>query len=610
MENNFILSCFILYSLNCLSDEVIHPDDGVNSIIINYDVTLDRDLRTKINNASLDLILGVNFNAWRFRQVIDYDYKNDNKLSDSLYSLSRDINRIKSKLLIGDGYLPSSIIDEFPFRGVILKSNDKANYYNYKNFAPEIRGVAKNKSEIKVYQYGELIYSKQVNPGNFIINDLIPLESSGNLEMIIKDINGDEYIKSIPYHGLDNINPNNIISYLLSIGKYRGGVYLDDKKSNYLLGTFNYGINERLSVYSGFNYSRNYSNIVFGLGSKLDYLGSLSVDLNSSKSVYKYNEIHGKYLKFKYSNSFSEFQSDVYSINKYYFSGRFLSFSDYIDRKMEYNNIDDEGDLDYVPDYSEPNFSIEVGFSKNINDKDSLYLSLKNEKYKNYINNKTKISIGYNGEYNNISYDIYSEIIKSKKFGNDATITMNFSFPLKFNGVPFRLGYSKEFFDNNEQKISIGGNLEDNLYYNLSSKKNRKSNNKSIDASLNYQSNSGIFNFGYSSNQKHGVINANLLGSAIFYDNNFILGNYLHDSSAIIHVPGRKGIEFDSYYGIKTNKDGYAIITDLKSYRKNKVSIEYTSIQDDIFFDNDEVELIPSEGAVLYKKIGIINVDN
>lgn len=595
----------MLVSLDCFSNDEQCFDDGINAVILNYDTTLEHDLKSKISNAILDLSLGFNFNAWRFRQKIDYDhrYNNSKKLSAQQYSLSRDINLISSKLLIGDSYLPSNILDGFPFKGIMLKTNDKMNYSKFKIFAPEIRGIAKNKSEVKIYQYGELIYSKQVNSGNFIINDIVPFESSGELEMVIRDISGEEYTKTIPYQGVSNLNPNGVLNYLFSIGEYRGARYLNYNEPNYFLGTFSYGVSDKTSFYLGVNYARDHLNTAIGLGALLGGFGSLSVDLNSSKSIFKYEKIKGDYFKLQYGNTWSEIQTDFYIITKYNLNGQYLSFDDYVERKFEYDSIEDESELDYLYFYPKPFFQLEGRVNKNISDTDSLYFSLKQDFFKNKRNDKLSFSAGYSGEYKDITFNFYGEVNRSKVLGNDKKLSMDFSIPINFENNSFRLGYSKEIISNNanSQKFSISGDVNDNLYYNVSSKTNKIIGNDSIDASLSYESNAGKLNIGLLSNNDYKIINNNLTGSVVLYDNKMLFGEYFYDSAAIVQVPGYENIEFDSHYGIKTNSNGYVIIPDLNAYRENKISIDYSSLPDDAYLEQDEVIFLPNDGAIIYK---------
>lgn len=606
MKKIYSISSLLFISFLCFADNKANFENGVNSVIFNYDTRLEQDLKNSLSNIILDLSLGINIDSWRFRKKTYYDsnFADNKKLfSDSLLSISRDIQAISSKILIGDGYIPSNILDGFSFKGFMIRTNEKMKPNKLKSFAPEIRGIANNSSEIKIYQYGELIYSKQVPPGNFIINDVIPLESSGELEMKVRDINGSEYIRVIPYKSNSNIIQKDIINYVFSVGKYRYDMSSEGNNSKYILGTFSYGISKQVSIYTGFNYAKNYSNIAIGLGSLFGDFGSLSADINLSKGSFKFENIQGDFLKLQYGKTWSESQTDIYIIGKSYLNGNYLSFSDYIERKLDYKFVEDKDDLDYV--YFEPNpyFSIEGRVNKNINDTDSFYLSLNHDRYNKRNFNNTGISVGYSGEYKDFNFNIYGEIQKNKIHGNDAKISVDFSIPLSTEFSSIQLGYSKEITKNeiDTQKISLSGTVNEDLYYNISSKTNKLIGNRNVDASLNYQNSYGNTNIGYSSDVNYRVISGNFSGSTIIYDNNVIFGNYFYDSAAIIRIPGHKNISFDSHYGIKTNDDGYAILTDLNTYRENKVSIDYTSLPDDVYIDVDEISLFPNDGAIIFK---------
>lgn len=605
MKRIYPITYLLSISFFCFADNLSF-DNGINSIIFNHDTKIEHDLKSSLINLAIDFSLGINIDSWRFRQKTNYDSKYTNNktlLSDSLFSLSRDIQTISNKLLIGDGYIPSNIIDGFSFRGVILRTNEKMKPNTLKSLAPEIRGIANNNSEIKIYQYGELIYSKQVPPGNFIINDVTPLESSGELEMKVRDADGSEDVRIIPYNSNSNIIKKNIINYVISVGKYRNDMNLEESNSKYILGTFSYGLSKHISLYTGVNYAQNYSSVAIGLGSLLGDFGSLSADLNISNGKFKFQNTCGEYLKLQYGKTWSESQTDIYIIGKHQISGQYLSFSDYIERKLEYKTIEDKDDLEYLFFEQKPYFSIEGRINKNINDTSSLYLSANHERYNKSYYNNTSISVGYSGEYNDVSFNIYGEVERNKIYGNDKKISINLAMPLNTNTSSIQLGYSKEISKNDIdiQKISLNGDINDDVYYNLSSKTNKLVGNENMDASLNYQSNYGSINIGYSSDEKYRVFSGDFSSSAIIYDDNIIFGNYFYDSAAIISVPGQKNIEFDSHYGIKTNNDGYVILTDLNVYRENKISIDYSSLPDDVYIETDEISLFPTDGSIIFR---------
>ncbi|MFS8252222.1 fimbria/pilus outer membrane usher protein, partial [Staphylococcus hominis] len=105
---------------------------------------------------------------------------------DTVYTyLSRNINAIKSQLILGDSTSPSNIFDSVPFRGVQLATDDDMNPESLRGYAPVVRGIARSNAQITIRQNGYTIYQTDVAAGPFEINDLYPTGGSGDLHVTI-----------------------------------------------------------------------------------------------------------------------------------------------------------------------------------------------------------------------------------------------------------------------------------------------------------------------------------------------------------------------------------------------------------------------------------------
>lgn len=92
----------------------------------------------------------------------------------------------------GGTYTPGDVLSGVPFRGAQLASDDSMLPDSQRGFAPVVRGITQSNAQVTVRQNNNVIYQTYVPPGAFIIDDLFPTASSGDLEVTIKEADGSE----------------------------------------------------------------------------------------------------------------------------------------------------------------------------------------------------------------------------------------------------------------------------------------------------------------------------------------------------------------------------------------------------------------------------------
>ncbi|MGX8894849.1 fimbria/pilus outer membrane usher protein, partial [Enterobacter cloacae] len=79
--------------------------------------------------------------------------------------IERGINKLYSRLIIGDSYTQSEVFDSINFRGFQLSSDEVMLPDSQRGFAPIIRGVARSNAEVTIQQNGYVIYRNSFPPG-------------------------------------------------------------------------------------------------------------------------------------------------------------------------------------------------------------------------------------------------------------------------------------------------------------------------------------------------------------------------------------------------------------------------------------------------------------
>lgn len=175
-------------------------DHGVSGLLFDYYINARTvDNQQTSNNGSEDTLsgngtTGVNLGAWRFRadwQLIPNSSSDtvSSELEWSRHYAYRPLPSLGATLTIGEGYLNSSIFDNWRFTGAELKSDDSMLPPNLRGYAPEVTGIAKSNARVTIYQQGRVLYETQVASGPFSIQN-ISNAIRGKLDVKISETDG------------------------------------------------------------------------------------------------------------------------------------------------------------------------------------------------------------------------------------------------------------------------------------------------------------------------------------------------------------------------------------------------------------------------------------
>ena len=165
---------------------------------------------------------GVNAAVVRLRAINSLTAISDDKpqWTTSGAWLERDLTRWQSELTLGDTFTSGDVFDAVQFQGISLASSDAMLPDSQKGFAPTIRGIARTNAQVTVRQNGYVLYQTYVTPGAFVIDDLYPTASSGNLEVAVKESDGEIRRFTQPYASVTSMQREGSLKYNLVAGRY------------------------------------------------------------------------------------------------------------------------------------------------------------------------------------------------------------------------------------------------------------------------------------------------------------------------------------------------------------------------------------------------------
>lgn len=582
-------------------------NNGIPAFILNYSYSSSTQIdpaNTK-NSQFINMRPGFNYKSWRLRNYSTYsDNDGEKKQLKTIYSyLERNVETLKSNLLIGDGTGVSDVFDSVPFRGVQLSTDDEMLADSAKGYAPIVKGIARTNAKVIIKQNGYNIYQGEVSPGAFEINDLYPTGGSGDLSVIVQEADGSEQHFVVPFASLPILQRAGRLKYSLVSGEYRS--YDKEVKNNFFSqASAIFGLTNNVTVYAGTQLSgERYQSYALGVGNNFGFLGAISADVTLAKSkLMGQNSDSGQSVRALYSKELQQ-TGTYFSIAGYkYTSSGFYELDDvlssYRKNASEYANYQRK---------ERTNLSLN---QRIINDMGFLSMSFVKEKYWKNAQEMQSVSFGYNNSWNGVSYGLtYSDNKNSvNNFVSTRAISEKiFSANVSIPFVVFEHNISSFYGLNsskaNKTSYSIGLNgtalQADNLSW--GAQQNYDSKNKNVSGSINtdYKGTYGELTAGYAYDETAKHINYGLQGGVVAHPGGVTFGQPLGETIVIVEAANAAGINVLNETGVKTDFRGYAIVPYVNPYRVNDIGLNVDTYPDNVEINQNIVRVIPTRGAVV-----------
>lgn len=586
-------------------------DEGVPGLLLDYYVNAQTQRQQQRGqqdyNISGNGTVGANLSAWRLRA--DWQTRLDHQTDSgegtrqnwdwSRFYAYRAIPRLGAKLSVGENYLYSDIFDSFRFTGASLISDDSMLPPNLRGYAPEVIGVARTNAKVVISQQGRVLYETQVASGPFRIQDINDAVS-GQLNVRVEEQDG-----SIQEFRIDTAS----IPYLTRPGTVRYKVASgrpSDWKHNtngplFATGEFSWGVSNGWSLYGGGVAGGDYNALAVGIGRDLMMFGALSFDVTQSRAYLSQLEdrtLTGGSYRLSYSKNFDEYDSQV-TFAGYRFSERnYMSMSEYLDART-YGTRNQSSKEMYT-----------ISFSQHFRDLGlSAYLNYNHQTYWNSAtNDRYTLTLSRNfdvGQFRNLSLSLTG--YQNKYYGtNDDGMYLSLSIPWGGGGS---MSYSSSY-DRNDNAHQVGyyDRLENGDSYQLSSGITRSGGAASgyythqgdmaqVNANASYQE-GRYSSVGFS---LQGAATATLQGAALHRSGMIGGTRLLLDTGGVADIP------IGGYGAVtRTNRFGKAVVTDVNSYYRNKVSIDVNKLPENAEATRSVVQATLTEGAIGYRRFEVI----
>ena len=587
-------------------------DDGITALFTNYNysgATTKTDGQSSQNTSYLNLRSGFNWGAWRLRNYSTYsESKNTSKWQNVNTYLERDIKSLKGQLVIGDSYTPSDMFDSFSFRGIQLASDDAMQPSSLRGFAPIIRGIAQSNAQVTIRQNGTTIWQSYVSPGPFVIDDLYPTSSSGDLEVIVKEVDGSTHSFIQPFSSVPIMVREGRFKYSLTAGEYRSNTD-GEKTPNFVQTTAIYGLPYTSTVYGGTIISKNYNSALLGVGKSLGDFGSVSFDATlANTKLYGINGTGGSF-RFQYAKEVLS-TGTSFSLAGYRYSTS--KYRDFSEANGYYpNNYGDNSNSSIAEGYNawrstqNKRDRLQLNINQTLGDYGSLYLTGYQQQYWNAKGKERSVNFGYNKSYKGVTYSFNYAYSKDMYFNKkDQTFSLSVQVPLDFmrvNNTWLNLSTNSDDKGNNTSSAGVSGSLlaDNTLQYNVQEGYTNRGVGSTGNASGTYKAGFGEYQMGYNYTRHSQQLNYGAAGAVVIHPYGVSFSQSLGETSALVRAKGADNVSVMNNIGVYTDKQGNAMVPYVSPYQQNTLSLDPASSGKNIDLINNTKTVVPTRGAIV-----------
>ncbi|MCX8290012.1 outer membrane usher protein [Enterobacter pseudoroggenkampii] len=601
-------------------------DNGVPAALLSYDMNAwhSENNGSTSETGYVGLRYGLNMGPWRLRSrgTLNWDKDNGTEYSSQDVYLQRDITPLSAQMVFGDSYTRGDAFDAVSLRGARMYSDDRMLPMGSSSYAPLIRGTANSNAKISVTQSGNKIYETTVPPGPFEINDLSTTGYGNDLLVTIEEADGSKRSFTVPFSSVTQMLRPGAMSWDVGVGELNDDSLSERPKVGY--ATLFYGLNNTFTGYAGAQFTDTdfYAGL---LGVAMNTrIGAFALDVtHSHANIDGLDTLSGQSYRLTYSKVV-EATDTSFNVAAYRFSTEdYLSLDDAatlqdsVNRRKYENQSYDSGAALYN-DYQRIRNQIQVSINQPLQAGDaqygSLFVSGTWQDYWNGDSSTSNYNIGYNNSFTYGSYSLSLQRTYDQMGAKDDSVYLSLSIPLSV--FSNKDGKSGGFSNIN---MGLRSDLKGGTSFNSSASGNTQ--NNAVSYSVSASSNSGNYGnlnqiSGYTSwNSGYGPLGV----SASFGDDNskqyaatYSGGMVLHtggvafapgsigenDALALVKASGAKGARLN-YGNSEIGSSGFAILPYMSPYRENRVSLDISTLENDVEVKNTSTVAVPRNGSVV-----------
>ncbi|MDD9665714.1 fimbria/pilus outer membrane usher protein [Klebsiella pasteurii] len=607
-------------------DTAVDPtlwEQGIPALLLNHTFNIGRSRQKGVpgqgdneqENIFIGLRGGINWQAWRLRSDMTYvhnesrvGYRKKVRNQSSHFAntyLQRDIQSLRSDVLVGEYSTGNDVFDSVPFIGVMARSSEEMLPNSQRGFSPIISGVALSNARVTVSQNGNVVYQTYVAPGQFRLKDLYQSGQAGELTVTVTESDGSTRTWRQAFSTLPIMQRTGGWSYELTAGRYNVGAMQGAEQTPFTLGSLVYGLPYDITLYGGALLADKYVSLVTGSGLSLGEFGALSSDITTSSSIIDNEKRQGQSYRVRYAKSLLSSGTSV-DVTAYRYSTRnYFSFADF--NSTEYLLGKREGAWRVERRRSD----LQVRVSQTLGNYGSLYLSGSRSDYWGLKQSNTALSASYNGSLRGINFGLNFSVDQLSNSRNGpqnrmASFNMQIPFSLFSNSQSINRGYAIYQMSHDgegqvRQQVGVNGSAaDDRLSWSMlqgwSNSPQQDRGRRSVN--IGWQGSKGMAMGGYSQSRRDSALNFSINGGLVVHPGGVTFSQSLGNTVAVVSAPGASGVSVING-GVRTDNRGYAVVPYLSPYQSNMIILDPTTLPDNVDLPQSSLQVYPTKGAVV-----------
>jgi len=570
-------------------------NDGVPAFLLGWQGDVNRiTSRGSMADEQLSYFVrltpGINIGAWRLRNATNWQKEQGapGRWQEAYTRLERGFYPLKSRLTLGESSTPADVFDAVPFKGAMLGTDNAMSAPGESTFSPIIHGIAQTMARVVVKQNGDTIYTRQVPPGPFALDNVPVPVSGGELEVSVEESNGDIQRFNVPWQTPAVALHEGYTRYSLMIGRYRMIGLPSVPVGQFTIMS---GLPGSITLYGGMQQSDVFRSVAIGAGLSLGAAGSLSADVTHSAR----HSTAGKAIRLRYSKSLNTTATQVS-----------LELSRYLRGYHSLNESVSSSEKDCPQGARENAFlslTQPLGRAGNLSFSTSMYQD--GQASSNARNTVISYSVALSGATLTLNW-ARNSLYRNKHWKTDKQLTLGISIPL-FQGrdrtANAMIQASRSRSQGDASQITLSGQNGGGLFsWSATESVNRphapQPTSQSTTLSAGWRSTYGRVNGHYGQNTWSRQIGGGVSGGLVLTQAGLVGGQSADGTLALINTPGASGVRISGRPDLRTSIFGQALMP-ATPYRKNRVGLDMLSLGNDVELQQSELQVVPTQGAVV-----------
>ncbi len=585
-------------------------DGGINAGMLGYNLNVyrtDSDARQgAVTQGYLGLNMGVNVAGWRLRH--DGSYRFDNRGNNSYQAIAsyakREVASLSAELTVGETYTRGDLFDTTAFRGVLLETDERMLPASLSGYAPTVRGVANSNARVVIVQNGVRIHESTVAPGQFEIDDLYATGYGGDLEVTVEEADGSRRVFTVPFAAVPlSLRPGSH-RFSAVAGQMRGSQ--GDSEPMFLQGTWQQGISNRVTGYTGVTLAEDYASGIVGVALNTRF-GALGADVTqSSTHVPGKGDVRGASYRLSYARNLPSSGTNIAVAAYRYSTGGFYGLNEAVSARAFANH-----ETGLAQHQQRNRASLTLGQRLGAGN-GNLNLNVSVADYWDRGGSDVNYSLGYNGKIGRVGYSLSANRAYMASGKADTQYYASFTVPLgKQRSQTLTSNISQSANGRSQAQATVSGaaGAAHNLSYGVTATHARNGglvSDSSASANVTYRAAVAELTASAAIGSGYSQAAFGARGAVVLHAGGWTLSQPVSETFGIIEAADAQGASLLSAAGVTVNKRGYAVVPYLTPYRMNNIQLDPKGLSTDVELKVTGQQVAPRAGSVALVKFATV----